>query len=836
MAARKNRRRNPDVDKPRVTEAVPASNEKAGIRQPGSKTYRLACLVFLAAAFVYLNILPNPFLYDDEFYILNNPYIQDPSNFLKIWTLNYTPQTQGWGIYRPFTSLTYLADYTLYGLNPRGFHLTNLLAHAISSVLFFYVAARFLRSSIAGLFAGLLFAVHPVHTEAVAWAVGRAEILSGLWCMAALLLYERWDRSGRPGWGAACCAAYFLALSSKEIAAPLPLIFLLRDGLIEGIRGRDWIRKIGSRYLWFIVPFGLYLVLRANALGGLGINPVFAAYAGPMAPARFPTAIYVLFKYLVLSIIPVGLRVEYDFPLKTGFLDSIVLLSLVVIFASLAAAWVWRKRCPEAAFCIGWFWIFLLPVSNLLFQSGAIIGERFLYIPSAAMALGIGILALLAARHKPANLRSVEALILIVFVIFSFMTMARNRDWKEPRRFWEKTLALSPNGHKANFNYGNILADEGEKEQAVQHYRRAIAAKGDQALYYNGLGKALMALEMKDEARQAYDQALQIDPHLKYALFNMGNWYLDRGEFKKALEYYEKGRVEGYDTAALYNNMGQVYMQGKEYDRAIANYQKALEKDPSLPQPMVNIGAALIDAGRYREAVTYLEEILRIHPNLAEARDNLNIARERMRNEGAEVEKSDLASLFKSAKEALLAGKISEATRMFSQVVDNVQSGTGEIYFSWGLTNEGAGRKGDAIAAYRHAVQLAPKLVEAQVNLANLLREQGSLEEAMSEYRKALEVRPDFANAHYNYALCFIARNSDGDSVKAEDEFKAAIHFDPEHPYAYTALGQLYARKGTVEEAIKMFTKAIEVAPNEPFTDRARQYLANQGHGIEENH
>jgi Flp pilus assembly protein TadD len=538
----------------------------------------------------------------------------------------------------------------------------NNLLHALASVLLLAAAGRIGASSFAALSAALLFAVHPAHTEAVDAIVGRAEILACVLVLSALLLHASDRRSAAREFGLGF--SYFLALLAKESAVfALPLFFLYDALLAKGVRWRS--------YLALLASLSLYLVLRWQILGGMGIaereiglldNP--AAHAS--AWVRFLTAPVLFAKYLLLLIAPANLSADYSFnqiPLPNSPVDFRVLggvaaaLGLALVFYYLL-----RGDRRLVAFSLAVTVIPLLGMIHLLFPLGTLFAERLVYLPSfgATLAAGLG-MAALAKRQRLLG----RALLGLLVVLGLLRTWDRNRDWVDNETLFRRTVESSPQSARSHFLLGTALFEKADFAGAIEAFsqglliapghreggeslaesRRALAT----ALYKDGrLEEALTvlrqvvevepraedmnqvgilqgALGRLDEAETWHRRVLERDSRNAVALNYLGVLEERRGRKEKAGALYREALSVSPELLPALLNLGSLRLNEGELVAAEKFFRRASELEPRSYEAFNSLGIALARLGRAEEAAAAFRRAITIDPALPAARDNLRL-------------------------------------------------------------------------------------------------------------------------------------------------------------------------------------------------------------------
>lgn len=534
---------------------------------------RLALVMVCALAVgVYLNSLENGFALDDVAMVAENEQVHGIAQLPDAISGPYwMTGPSELGMYRPVTLATFAVDWELWGGDPIGFHLTNIVLHAAATGLVFLLLLQ-LGVIVPGAMAGAaIFALHPVHVEAVANIVGRAEVLATLFFLAACLVHGRWGK----GWAASIAVGvlYLLSLLSKEMGVTLPgallLLYWVRGGTIGAVVRTPlrWWRT----FLWLGVALAAYLALRVVNTGGLlgGQAPWF--WEVPRG-TRLWTAIRVIPEYLRLMLVPVDLVPDYGpgviIP-ETSPWSGLVFAGLVLAAALAFLVWRMRDHARLVGGGILWFTITVLPVSNLLFPVGVLLAERTLYLPSVGLSLAIAGAASWVAAGRATWVRPAAAVLLLVLIAAGVRTWKQNPVWRDTGT----VLTYLVREHPANYRAQWALAG---------HY----LAQGDTA---RALGHFAMTSRMV--------------PGYFSVRYDHGNLLGATGRWEQAAEEYAAARslLPSWERSHIFLIVSLI--NADRLDDAIEAGREAVERFPQSWRANYEYGRALARAGRYEEAI-----------------------------------------------------------------------------------------------------------------------------------------------------------------------------------------------------------------------------------------
>ncbi len=596
-------------------------DEQVATSQMEQRTRWLPWVVAGLTLFVFLPAAGNDFVnWDDDRNFLENPYYRG----LSLENIRWMFTTFHLGHYHPLTWLSLGLDYVLWEMNPAGYHFSNIVLHAATALLVYFLILRLLGLAtqaeeetaelrFSAAFGALLFAIHPLRVESVAWVSERRDVLSGFFYVAAALLYLR-------GRLAASVGVFAAALMSKIIVATLPIALLMLD--IYPLR-----RKLSFGLLLNKIPyFALALAAGLFALSQqrTGVGGTFADIA--VEPAlRVTMSLYGLAFYAWKTVLPFGLAPQYVLGSSPGAFDIPLLVgSFAAIAVTAAAVFVWRKW-PGAAVGWGCYVVMLLPVLSILrYDPQQFVSDHHSYLAALGLAVPAAGLFLKFFSRDRAPIVAGCAAVLTLF--FCERTIAQIDIWQNSETLWAHTLTVSPLSVVAHNNRGRLLAEQGETDRALGHFQRAVEIKPDYAHARYNLGNLLMQQGELARAEQHFRRALEREPRYAAALNSLGNCLVRQKREPESEEYYLRAiEAEPRFADAHYNLALALHQQGK-LDQAAEHYQSATRFDPSNADAHSNWGVLLEAKGQVEEAIGHYRRALAIEPAHADARRNLQAA------------------------------------------------------------------------------------------------------------------------------------------------------------------------------------------------------------------
>ena len=549
--------------------------------QPRRETTQVCFLLFLAMA-TYANSLLNGFIYDDFQQILENPYVHSFRHVRAIFTTSVWSFQGAEGVlsyYRPLMTFGYMICWKLFGSVPLGYHIVSVVMNGIIVLLVFFLARRLFRDDIVGFAAAAIFALHPVHTESVAWVAGVTDLELTFFYLLTFWLFLDISRVGNLRvWlrRILITASFGLALLSKEQAATLPVLATLYEHFYRDDRAETSPYQKFSRYGMLWATLSVYLLVRSHLLGGLlpGNRHESISYYEVLLSASSLVG-----KYVGKLLWPAHLALFYDIHKSTSLFQPGVILGLASLFVC-CALFVWTGMRRPASFAVVWFLLTLAPVLNIRWMVSNVFAERYLYLPSVGFswlaAYGVRKLWLLL-DVRPAVWRGALACSLgALGMVCVIKTVRQNSVWHDQETFIRHSLASSSDGGFTRANLGAIDWDRGDVAGAEREWLEAYRERPDNAILLEDLALLCAKQHRNQEAIDYFQRAIQLQPNYLHAHLSFGKFYQDLGRLADAkTEYRTAVRLSPLsiqarnDLGELLFNEGRLTEAGQEFQRSI---------------------------------------------------------------------------------------------------------------------------------------------------------------------------------------------------------------------------------------------------------------------------
>jgi tetratricopeptide (TPR) repeat protein len=755
--------------------------------------FLITAVFLLITLTLYYHTLDGPFVLDDTGRIEKNPHIRltqlSPEDLVRVGLANYNN--------RPVAYISFALNYYFHRCAPFGYHLVNIVIHALAGACLYLFLTTTLKTPYArfslprpgwvAFLCALLWLVHPVQTQSVAYIVQRMTSLAALFFVLAFWLYVKGrlthrDHQRRLWYGGAVITG-LVSLGCKQITVTLPFFILLYEWFFFQDLSVDWLKR-KSLYL-----LGMVLLIVFMGLAFTDFDPLqrfsrlndFSQDAFTLSERMMTQSrVVIYYSSLLLYPVPSRLNLDYDFPLSHSLIDPVsTLFSLVAVLGLIASGLYLARRHRLISFSILWFF------GNLAIESSvvplAIIFEHRLYLPSMLVFL-IPVLLV----HRFVRLPALRiALSCVAIMMLSIGTYQRSLAWQNAVTLWTDVVAKSPNKVRALSSLGAALADQGNLDAAINHYQKALQIDPEHVLTHNNLGLALVGLGNLDAAINHYRKALQIDPEYLPARINWGIALRKSNQIDAAIEQFLLVLQMSPSNPEAHHYLGDAFFKKGMLDEAMVHSLEAVRLKPHFAEAYFKLGLFSAEGGQTEKAIGYYRQALSLKPDFAEAHINLgHLLAER--------------------------GKLHDALWHYQQAKEyDPAMEAADLHLAQAYVQQGDADK--AIGTLRALLKLKPDSAEAHHRLALLLAQKGDYDGAGTHYTRALNLNPRLAKAHYNYGNL---KAQKGAVAEAAEHYRAALALDPGDAEARSNLGNILAMEGRMEEAIDHFLKALHHDPD----------------------
>ncbi len=701
----------------------------------------IAGALVLAIVAVYAPVRDFEFInLDDTEYVVENPHV----------TSGVTPRSIIWAFTRshsnnwhPLTWLSHMLDVEIFGLDAGGHHATSVLLHAVATILLFLVLRSMTGELGASAFVAMVFGLHPLRVESVAWVSERKDVLAACFWMLALGAYAGWVRSPTTLRYALLLVVYALGLSSKQMLVTLPVVLLLLDSWPLGRLRAGSVLLPLVREKMPLLAFAVLASLATLAAQGAA-GAVVTLDALPLG-VRVQNALVSMVAYLGMTLWPVDLALYYPLrPLAgSAVLGAAAVLGIVSLLVARAA-----ERTPALA--VGWCWylVTLLPVIGLVQTGSQARADRFTYLPQVGLAIMLawGARAVLG-RFRYAS-RTLVVLSLVVGAACLALTARQVRWWRDGETVFRHTIAVTGDNSLAQNHLGEALARQGRLEEAHAHYTEAVRLNPANAAAQVNLGNTLLRAQRTAEAEARYREALRLRADLPEAHNGLGVLLAQSAEPDEALVHYRHAlSARPYYPEARLNLANALRARG-DFIEAAAEYRQVAEQRPDWPEVRYGLGVCLGSLGDVAGAEGEYRVALRLRPDFAEAYYGLSLVHVtrgavadaiaalrqavRLRPDWP-VPAEALAYLLVTAQDPALRNT-AEAITLAESARAAAGRDTAHLLETLALAYAAAGRLAEATATARAAIELARS--EENPDLAAVL------EGRLQSYERALGSAP----------------------------------------------------------------------------------------------
>ena len=605
----------------------------------------IALLIVLPLA-VFWQTRNFDFVWDDEVNVATNRYLNSltVSNVVQFWQKPYerlyVPITYTvWAGIVPLARIFSSGDYPS-RLSPKAFHTANIVLHLLSTLLVFAILKTLAQTEWGACIGALLFALHPLQVEPVAWVTGMKDVLSGCFSLLAIwqyLLYSKTrislaapvttkrgrsnaaanhaaalERKARFNYSAAT-VAFVAAMLAKPTAVVIPVIVLLLDYWVLKRPLRESALALAG---WGAIAIPFVLVTKLSQpesdldfITPLGLRPLIAADA--------------LAFYLYKLFLPFGLAPDYGRIPQSVIEQKWIYFTWLVSAAVAVLIWLGKKHAPWLIAAVGIFVVGFLPVSGLVpfrFQNSSTVADRYLYLSMLGAAMACG---WVLSEYRNKIVAGIGGVLILVLAVLS---ASQARYWHNETTLFSRVLELNPSSWAAQYGLGRALFKQGNVTDAIARFREAVRLQPEFTKAHFSLAGLLAARGELDEAMAEYRKTLAIAPDFADAYVGLGNTLAQRGDLDGAIEQYRRGLKSDPARSDIWFTLGNVYVRKDNLAEAVASYSQALHITPDFVTAHNSLGRVLAARGDLAGATEHFREAVRLAPTFAEAHESLALA------------------------------------------------------------------------------------------------------------------------------------------------------------------------------------------------------------------
>lgn len=746
--------------------------------------------------------------YDENRHVVNNELIRSlsPASIRAMFT-DFSRRS-----YYPVRQLSFAVDYAIWGLDPAGYHLTNIVLHATNTALVFLLILRAIRrflpehdqtdegggdtgGVLAAAFGGAMFAIHPVVVEPVTWVSGREELLMvlfGLLCVHAHQTAREYEEQRHRGviasskaawsWHLAAWTCFVCACMSNAVGAVIPALVLMHDVLIE--RVRSFWRIVGGHWPMWAMGAGAVLLKLANQ----DVQPVGEPEHRTLLMMSIPERVYTvlaLYGFNLKTVVwPSELVLIYPNLLSTSLFALATMVGLVLMVMTVVVLWKIRDKKLALAGLM-WFLLALAPSAQLL-PHHIFRADRFLYLPMVGVAW-LGAAVVFARIREAKRGWPTAAAATVLLTILALLTWRQVGYWPDTISIFSQTIrhnkvdpqpynlralaysqqdrndlaladlnrAVELKSDEAGYyvNRATVFEALGRQAESIADYTRALELQSADAEAYANRGKVLLDQEKYDQAVADLGKAIALQLQDASAYYSRGNAYAGLGRLDEAVADFSEAIRLQPEYIEAYNNRGSVYLQQGREAEAVADFEKAIEIDPSYVGGLVNLGNLHAQKGRYREAVPFFARALSVEPGNAKA-------------------------LWARARACMLMNRPDLAAADYERLFV-IEPTNPAVHKEWGNACAGKRALEQAVDHYSRAIELAPNDADTYNRRGIAWAKLGKLDQAIIDFDKAIEIAPADLAGYANRGLAY-ARLEAFDKARAD--WQRLVELDPNGP------------------------------------------------------
>ncbi|MEQ8168103.1 MAG: tetratricopeptide repeat protein [Candidatus Eremiobacterota bacterium] len=681
--------------------------------------FNIFASIFFISLITFIAFIPsfnNGFTnWDDGIYIYNNRMIQDLSwkNIKLIFTTFYAT------FYHPITLLTYAIDYHFSGLDPFIYHVTNFVFHLLNTLLVFWFIFLITGRVSPSFITSVLFGIHPLHVESVAWVSERKDVVSTLFFLGTLISYIYYRKNDVKQFYYISIVIFIMSLLSKPIAITIPFMIILCDYILEK---KNNISTFLEKIPFFLMALVFVYITMCSTHYADNIS---YGYNSILIPS------YALVFYMVKLFLPVHLSAIYPYPTNI-FTFKFLISPLIIIISFFILIYLRNRR--KIIFAFTFFFINLLPVLQIVPNTCAVAADRYVYIPSIGIFYLVGefFLWIYSLKNSPVIKIMSGVVLITIILILSYLTYHRCGVWKDNFTLWNDVLSQYPYILQAYVNRGDAYKKIGEHEKAIADLNQALNIDPRRAEVYATRGSIYMEIKEYDKSMADLNYALKLKSDLPAAYINRGNLYRLKGDYNKAISDYREALKLKPGYVEVYYNRAVLYDIMKDYNKSLADYTRAIEYKPDYVEALYNRGIIYDMAGDYNKAIADFTQAIKYKADYLEA----------YQNRGNIYYKT---------------GNHDNALNDFNRLLTLKPEFT-KGYISRGTVYADKNRYSDALTDFNKAIEIDPRSIEAFNGRGAVYGLMNEYDRAIDDFTEAISLDETSIQSYYNRAFTYMKK------------------------------------------------------------------------------
>lgn len=727
---------------------------------------------------------------DDSEFLTRNRLVKNPGReSAKTFLTEVLEPSTVRGYYMPLSMISLMGDYAMGGRpgHLRPFHRTSLMLHVLNCVLLTLLLGLLFGWGVPVFAAGLLFGLHPLVVEPMAWVGERKTLLAAFFVLLAMLAHVRHAKVGGWRWVTAATIAFTLAMMSKPTAVMLPLLLLVMDWWPLG--------RLNKRAIIEKVPlFGIMILFSLVAWMSHGRTAGYLSDASPTSANPILLALYLCAFYAGKIIWPIDLTPIYALPNPLTITHPMVLVGFLVLLGLVAVVWKLSKRSRAITAGVLFFGLALAPTMGVVRYSWVTASDKYVYLPAFGLAmLAAWVLSLVWNKANSNNRAAIFTVLVSVFALEFVGARIAIAHWSDTESHFRYLAQEAPGHPMAHYGLGQTLHEKKRFSEAANQYELVLRVAPDYAEVHHDLGVCLFEQGYVDRAIAQYRQALESKSEMSEFHRSLGIALEASGDVAAATESLRKAIELDPENAHAHSDLAKVMYGRGDLSAAIAGFRWALELDPAFVIARNGLGVVLAETGEVDASIREFLTCLETDPNNAEVHNSL-------------------------ANAYLKKQEFEQAVAHYQRAVAT-QPNYSTAHHNLAVLLTQLKRTDEAIQHHELALQYEPDFLDARLNLANILAGLQRFDEAEVQLRKAIESHPN-APAPYNN-LATILRWHDRIS-EAADIYANVVRLIPDDANVQYTMGKLHLRLQSKNAAIACFKRALELDPQH---ERARSEL-----------